>query len=199
MGQKYKNVALINGNLEETYFRNIIWAKRIISGSIKDERELYRQLKVNRTNILNQIEVLKFEVLELDTHRKELIQSGEPFWDKAFNGNWLNRFILFTNKFSSNYCQNFLIPIAWLFLSSCVFYFLILLSITDQGFSESINNVFKQFGKVFLLFNPAHNPVSINKEILNSNWGLVWDFLSRTFSSYFIFHIIRSLRKYTRK
>jgi hypothetical protein len=54
------------------------------------------------------------------------------------------------------------------------------------------------FGKIFLFVIPTHSIDNINPKIYSSNLALAWDFLSRIFSSYFIFQTIFAFRKYIR-
>ncbi|HCR4429762.1 TPA: hypothetical protein OOG93_002485 [Morganella morganii] len=79
-------------------------------------RETLRIIKNSFDKIGNHIEANKFFVLEMSKYKQEL--SKKPINQE--------RFIFWLNKKASNFGQSYILPVAWIFLFSIVYYLLIL-------------------------------------------------------------------------
>lgn len=80
--------------------------------SLNTKRETFRIIKNSFDAAGNKIEANKFFIEEMKAYRKELKKNG---------GNWLERLILFFNRWISNFGGNYVMPIGWL-IASIVLY-----------------------------------------------------------------------------
>ena len=76
------------------------------------KRETFRIIKNSFDDAGNNIEENKFFVEEMKAYRKEL---------KANGGSWFERFILFCNRWISNFGSSYIMPIGWLIVSILIF------------------------------------------------------------------------------
>lgn len=87
---------------------------------LQTDRETFRIIKHSFDAVGNHIEANRYYALEMDSYRQELSKGGAR----------LERFLLWFNYISSNYGQNYLLPIIWIVF--CVF----LLAILDYAKNE---------------------------------------------------------------
>lgn len=76
------------------------------------KRETFRIIKNSFDDAGNNIEENKFFVEEMKAYRKELKVNG---------GSWFERFILFCNRWISNFGSSYIMPIGWLIVSILIF------------------------------------------------------------------------------
>ncbi len=79
-------------------------------------RETFRIIKNSFDDAGNQIEANNFFIEEMKAYRKEL---------KVNRGSWFERFILFSNRWISNFGGSYIMPIGWL-VASIILYTVII-------------------------------------------------------------------------
>lgn len=79
----------------------------------ENNRETFRIIKHSFDSIGNTIEANKYFALEMKAYEKELKDNG---------GHYLERVLLWVNRITSNYGQNWILPILWIFLFSYLVY-----------------------------------------------------------------------------
>ncbi|RNI27538.1 hypothetical protein EFA69_15545 [Rufibacter immobilis] len=123
----------------------------------------------------------------------------ESYWKylKEGRGDWSERFILWTSKVSNYYGKDWVLPVIWMIIFNFLFFILIGAGLVTNR-AITIDDYLSLFGRVTYLFNPAHQVNNIHDKINLSNFSLVFDFISRIFTSYFIFQTIKAFRKYSK-
>lgn len=146
------------------------------------QRDTYRQLKAASIENNNQIEALDFYRNEMRLYWKEIRINGGV--------NWHNRTLIFLYRWSSDFGQNWFLPVIWIFLFHGFFYSCIL------DWAYFLNNLTgdQEFSEYLKLINPAH----ALPNYINTSAGTFTDLIMRVSSGYFIYHIIKSTRKYGR-
>ena len=151
-------------------------------------KEIYRQLKVTMEKHGNRTDALMFQQLEMKYYEKQLKYSKR--------GLTLDRIILWTNN-SNDHGQNWIKPILIAIPVTLVFYFLIVLSASNDF-------TFHVLCADFYLFPQLFNPVrALDKILLTDKHTLTWvtytlDLFQRILISYFIFQTVSAFRKYTK-
>ncbi|KRG33049.1 hypothetical protein [Psychrobacter sp. P11G3] len=79
---------------------------------INTNRETFRIIKNSFDDAGNKIEANRFFIEEMKAYRREL---------KIKGGEWFNRFILFFNRWASNFGGNYILPIIWLVISVVIY------------------------------------------------------------------------------
>ncbi|MEX1190966.1 MAG: hypothetical protein WEA99_03265 [Brumimicrobium sp.] len=149
---------------------------------LKYQRESFRQLKLISFENQNRIDGLRFYGNEMRLYWKEMrLEGGQKWYD----------FILFfVNRWSSNFGQNWVMPIIGLIIISLPLYW------WSIDFELSLNwNDFKKGTNQYLpLLNPAHK----TPEFMEG--GFEWlSFLFRIISGFFIYHFILASRKFGKR
>lgn len=149
--------------------------------NLKNDREVYRQLKAAALANQNQIDALDFYRLEMRLYWKEVrVLKNIP---------WTNRILVFLNRWVSDFGQNWVMPLLGLFIVHSLLYFCII------GFDFHCSwSFFKEGGgQYFELLNPVHKTPNY---ITGFNIGL--ELLLRVVDGFFIYHFIRATRKFGR-
>ena len=188
--ETFNQVYIDNSHLTDIQTTYVSWPRKISTKENNSDRlkENYRQLKMAMKKQEDTFQALIFEQEEMRAYGNNL-QDKESDWDE--------RFILWTNKVSNNFGKEWMMPIGWLSIFNVVLFFLIAWSIF--GWNTELLEFLDLFpGRLLHLYNPTHQTSSIHPYLNDYNLALVFDFLSRVFSSYFIFQTIRAFRKYSR-
>jgi hypothetical protein len=156
-------------------------------------RENFRQLKCAYSNQHDKILEAYFYGLEMNAHN--LTITWLPPWRESF---W-QKLILILSRLFSNYGSSFLRPLLGILVSTwCILLLLIgiynhhglAIVFPQNADSEALKIAAEEY---FQLLNPFHE----TDESLHG-WALMWDLLSRVLSSYFIYSLIRSTRRFLR-
>jgi len=186
-----------NGNFRAVVgpaYLNNIESRAIISSNEREQlRENFRQLKFTYEKQGDKIYEAFFYSLEMNEYNKVLKWTSplyERFWQKL---------IIILSRALTNYGSSFLRPLIGILVSNWII-LLVLICIYDfydlRVASPSDNEpaAFKvAVGEYFKLINPLHKM----DESLRG-WSIMWDILSRILSSYFLFGLIRSSRRFLR-
>lgn len=171
---KEKNKFINHPIFNECVFNEVdFWDYVIYSteNSEEERKETYRQLKHLMEKNSNFTESNKFYTLEMEQYRKD---NKTSWWDKI---------ILFIQKWSSNYWQNWLFPAFWIIVASLSFSMYNYLSPEDYC-PYSFMKIWEKY-----LAWPLTLKDDIN--IMNFIYLLIYAFLS--------YQLIISLRKNTKK
>lgn len=183
-------------NITEIVINNTIFPTNII-GKDEDDlhgiREIYRQLKNAAGKQGDRIYELYYEKLEMMAFQKTLVGSN----------NWNDKIIFWTNKESNDFGQDW-IRAGSLLLIICLYLFCaIKLTLTNMHFDQP-----PTFRHLAQFINFILNPLHKFDDIFSSNYkdidpiplgfAEILDALSRLFSGYMLFQILRAFRKYTR-
>lgn len=153
---------------------------QISISDLKYNIETYRQLKVASIANHNQIEALVFYRNEMRLYWKLVrIEGGIP---------WYDRLLVFVNRWSSDFGQNWFLPLLWMF----VFGFILFSSLLSWNYFGNDWSGGKEFGQFWVLFNPVHK----TPEYVNTGAGLFTEFFMRVVIGYFIYHFIKASRKF---
>lgn len=145
------------------------------------ERETYRQLKSASLSNNNNIEALAFYRNEMRLLWKETrVNGGLSF---------LDRILIFLNRWSSDFGQNWILPLFLLFFFHTLFYIWII------DFNIIWNYCYFEAGasQYFELLNPVHK----TPDYLYGG-KIVLEFFLRIIDSFFIYHFIRATRKFAK-
>lgn len=147
---------------------------------LKQQRDAYRQLKVASQNNHNQVEALAFYRNEMRLYWKEIrLVGGEK---------WYNTFLIFLNRIISDFGQNWVSPLLFLFGVN----FILFMCIFNWNFSCDLKDFEYGIGQYFRLLNP----VRVTPEYINSGMGIFTDFWMRVLNGFFIYHFLKASRKY---
>ncbi len=168
-----KNVFFI-GATGNAILNNVKWGEDLVSRLIDPTRDTLRQLKHSNDLQGNYIEGNKFYALEMDKYRRE----KKPL---------LQKIIFFVGRYSSNFSQNWLLPIFWFF----VFGFLLFL------WNEKVV-VLADFGLNFLSFINPFNTSGVSCEGGTTEVTLPF-VLFKLISVFLGYQLVTSLRHYTKR
>lgn len=146
--------------------------------NLRYERDTYRQLKAASTANHNHIEALEFYRNEMRLYWKEIRINGGVRWH--------DRILVFTNRWVSDFGQNWFLPIFWLFLFHTLMYCCIIhfqFKVSSTAFDNGI-------GQYFELLNPVHKTPDY---IQGSDIAI--EFFLRILNGFFIYHFIKATRK----
>ncbi len=167
--------------------------KKEVIDNIKDlrnEREVYRQLKSAATSMQNHIDAMEFYRLEMRLYWKDIrFTKSTP---------WQNRVLVFIDRFVSDFGQNWLSPLLWMF--SIHFVLFLCLSQTKLLCNWSICDIkcifsafFGGIGEYLTYLNPVHK---FPDSYIMTNGDKIISFLMRISATFFIYHFIRATRRY---
>lgn len=207
----FSKVIFIDSQISKISVQNSFWDKTCFyslegpafTNNIKDEnkrsfieinqlKETFRQLKTVYNN-QNDKEISHFfYAKEMDQFYKTInwtLPCYEEFWQKL---------ILYLSRKFTNYGSSFLKPLVLLFSVNCLIFIVLILFFNYESLISDFSNDSKSAsilatGEYFKLINPVHK---LNTSL--KGWGIFWDLLSRVSSSYFIYAMIRSTRRYIR-
>jgi hypothetical protein len=158
----------------------------------KNQKETYKQLKLILAKQGDTIQEQVFYTLEMDLYRN-LINCNNPkkkeFWDKL---------ILYFSALFSNYGTNFGKALLWFSLINFTFFSILICFFRIENLSFSIEHAnWEAFNFAVKLFIKHLNPLhEFNYQL---HWiVLIVDFIVRIFSSYLIYHLIRTSRRFVR-
>lgn len=150
-------------------------------GKLKNERDIYRQLKISASNSHNKVEALAFYKNEMQLYWKQVrIEGGIP---------WYDRVLVFTNRWTSNFGQDWYLPLIWFGLIHVLFYLYLIdfqLTFTWEAFWAGIDQSF-----------PMLNPVHKTPEFILNGQHQAAHVIMRLIHAFLIYHFIRATRKFT--
>ena len=146
---------------------------------LKYQRDAFRQLKAASISNGNNIDALGFYRNEMHLYFKELrLNGGQKWYDFT---------LIFLNRWSSDFGQNWVLPLFWLFVFNGIFYFL------DQKPNLSCN--ISDWWNGFLMIINYMNPLrTFWSEITLVESGKA--FLLSVLNAYLIYHFIKASRKF---
>ncbi|CAH0280701.1 hypothetical protein SRABI27_03766 [Pedobacter sp. Bi27] len=156
-------------------------------------KEVFRQLKYVYEKQGDRIQEQFFYGLEMKVYNKKLNWTWpvfETFWEKL---------ILYLSEHLTSFGSSFLRPLTGLILTNILILSVMInyyqyggLSIVPYSLSDKAV-VEQAFGLFFILLNPLHK---VNDAL--RGWEIMWDLISRVMSSYFIYALIKSSRRFLR-
>ncbi|GAB4052675.1 hypothetical protein [Spirosoma litoris] len=183
-------------NITEIVTNNTIFPVNIVGkdeNDFKGIREIYRQLKNAAGKQGDRINELYYEKLEMSTLEKILTKSK----------NWNDRLILWSNKVSNDYGQDWTLSLSVLLMGSLYLFVTIKLTLYSMQFDTP--PTFEHLAQyINFTLNPLHKFSDIfynyPKDINSTQLGFaqVLDAISRLFSGYMIFQFLKAFRKYVR-
>jgi hypothetical protein len=184
------NIRAIHGPSYPSFKQSITEGRKITSAEIVNIKEAYRQLKISMSKHSDRIQEMKFYSQELNYHNRSLKWTwpwNDQFWDKV---------ILSFSKAFGNYGQSFVRPLFWLFV---VYYVLFLIALVCGGFyplqidiwTPTASGFEEAFEKFFIYINPLRK-----LDTSFSGYLILIDLLMRIWSSYMIYNIIKSSRRF---
>ncbi|NBC24230.1 MAG: hypothetical protein GVX78_01270 [Bacteroidetes bacterium] len=210
----FGKITIIDSVLLNLKVANVTWfADNMLNSRVKafddfqllrQNREIYRQLKQALIKQGDKIGSVKFKELEKKYLRKEKLH-GIPWWKKCFN---VDRLILILNQ-SNNYGLNFIKPIGILIMVVMVFYILMLPGIS-AGITHHPNftlDAYERYTKEFFyfselipqFFNPVHSLGRILPSGAEEKLGFfifLMDTVLKLIVAYLIFQTVTAFRKY---
>ena len=194
----FRRIYIARSHIQKIIPVNVTWNFKRYAYSEEKEiqlRELFRQMKIVCSANSDKISSMRFEKLEMFFYTSEL---GARF-NKKYNSRWIalkehclnffDYFILWSNKWSNDYGQNWFRSFALLCGFTFVFYFALVAS------ADKFDTW--HFGRGAAFLNPAHTLKEIlSVEEIANPWTYFWDMCQRVFSGYFIFQFLRAFRKF---
>lgn len=142
-------------------------------------KDTYRQLKIASQKNGNNIDALVFHANEMRTYWKEIrITGGIPAQD---------RFLVFLNRWTSNFGQSWVLPLLWLLIFNGLYY---VLTIRPE-FSLCISDWGNGFLEMITFINPLK---SMGAQLTAKENGKL--FLLTILNAYLIYHFIKATRKF---
>jgi hypothetical protein len=184
------NVRALYGPGYGTFNDSLETARKITTEEITAIKEAYRQLKISMSKQSDKIQEHKFYSEELNFYNKTLS------WEKPWKNQFWDKAILFFSKTFSDYGQSFIKPLFWLLTGHGILFLIALLfnglyplhisldKSTATGFREA-------FEKFFIYINPLRK-----FETSFSGYLILLDLSMRIWSSYMIYNLIRSSRRF---
>ncbi len=149
---------------------------------LRNDREVYRQLKSAATSMQNHIDAMEFHRLEMRLYWKDIrFTKSTP---------WQNRVVIFIDRFVSDFGQNWWLPLIWLI----GVHFILFICIFQWNFSFDIQDFKQGLGEYFTLLNPVHT----KPDYINTGMGLFTEFWMRIINGFFIYHFVRATRRYSK-
>lgn len=191
----FKELSVKESKLDEIKCTATLWPTSVTSEEGKDKqfeiREACRQLKFAMANHHDKVSELQFHALEMGAYRQIVRQKRFKFdsLDDRFSL-WAGN----SNKFGMKWSH----PFGWIILSVILHYNFILLSqYQPQALLKGYWTLFN-WKDFFLLFNPTHKFSSLSVGETTWGWTVLWDFLSKLWSAFFIYQIVAAFRKFRR-
>jgi hypothetical protein len=199
--ESYEKMSIKDSYLVDCKFISVNWKFPIHSDGMNTETtitnedirlhflrqiEVYRQLKHAMSKSGNYIEEKRFYSQEMNCYNKTL----------SWKTNFWNKLILSFSNYCSNYGQSFLRPLLWLFLSTLIFFGVLVafydykdlqIHLTDQ-FNR--RETYRILGEFFNLLNPARKFEDL------TGFAVLIDLISRVLASAFIYNMIRATRRF---
>jgi len=156
-------------------------------------KEVFRQFKYLYEKQGDKINEQFFYGLEMNIYNRQLAWKSphrEVFWQKL---------ILLFSRYLTNYGSSFLRPLIGLLTVNQIVLLILIIFFNHQGLSfvainEGTAAGFSQaFGEYCILLNPLHK---MREDI--GGFEILWDLISRISSSYFIYALIKSSRRFVR-
>ena len=184
------NIRALKGIGYGTYEKSLETGRKITLAETPAIKEAYRQLKISMSKHSDKIQENRFYAEELNYHNKNTPWTApwkNQFWDKL---------ILHASNLFSNYGQNFIKSLFWLLFGHLAFF---TLAILLGGFESLHIDVFHPtsagfkdaFEKYFIYINPLRKP-----DTSFSGYLILLDVLMRIWSSYMIYNLIRTSRRF---
>jgi hypothetical protein len=161
--------------------RNIHYQNLLSENFYKDQYEIFLQLKRSLETSGNYFEALKLEAISKEALKKV---KTLPFRDKV---------ILNVNGFSNNHGQNFALAIRGFIIFSIIFYIINLLILKRIFINTDFD--WDLVSRFFVYIDPFNFSFA-SKE---TGWTLIINFVYRIISAFYIFQLISSFRKFTKK
>lgn len=193
------NFNLLKSNLVNLSYSNVKWGidnvlpiKKPDDYSDEDfmvsKKEVYRQLKFLSKKNANIVDANAF-------FRNEMVEFMEYSKTKAGTLNFWDKVLLIVDKLVSDFGQSWVRPVLLFFGIGALLYLgMVLLGFNDYYFTVNPNEISGEaVSDYFYMLNPAHKSPSYN-----NGWLGFLDFLMRISSGFFIYHIIRATRRYSR-
>lgn len=175
---------------------NVVWPKNINLIQVRSKaalRNAYLQLKSAMLAQNNKIQALRFEALEMDAYRKELIEA------KGRRSEKLILFLSRSNSFGQDWGKALGIYILFALGLAVVFSFSATgIGLWSDNFTAGSNDYWAAFGAAI---NPTHSFKELcdNLDVANpSGWLIILDVLIRIIAAFFYFQIISAFRKYAK-
>lgn len=148
---------------------------------MKDHIETYRQLKASSISQNNLIDTLSYYRNEMRLYWKLVrIEGGIPLND---------RFLIFLNRIISDFGQNWVMPVIWLFSLTFFYYYLK----EAPTLSWNINDWCNGFFEMLSYLNPFKLKIDGVSKV-----AIGMDFLFKAVAGYFIYHFIKASRRFGR-
>ena len=189
-------VQITHSSVSDIILNNTVFPKTIIANDEDDFsgiREAYRQLKYASNKQGNRIRELEYEALEMDAYEK----------DTSIQKSFVDKSILFTNKWSNNHGQDWSRALGFLVVLTWIAFFIIKYS---QGYRLAL--VSPDIGQIDQYLNFAFNPLHDFNTLFNpplkhnSPWiklAKFVDTITRLLSGYLLFQFIRAFRKFVKE
>lgn len=161
--------------LSEITFNSVNWGDK---RRIEYNRDTFRQLKHAYDRQVNYIEANEFYALEMKAYEKDLKEKYSCYAERIFSVDWL---VFRLGWFASNHSQYWILPLAWMLVSSIGFYES---AVYAAGLEQGWNCYFS-----------FANPFSTKYD----GDGLGWWILNKAFFAFFAYHFIVSLRRNTKR
>jgi len=206
----FDKIGIYNSVLTEIIVANVKWFddKKLnpnISASSEEytyKKEIYRQIKFALEKQGDKITSLSFKALEMSAFKNESFAKVK--WHKKIFG--IDRFILWIGQ-TNNFGQNWLKPVLFAIGFTLLFYFLIVVGISNKlSYSlnisiESIRLTWSELAHYRNIIPQLMNPTNTLSKILPENVEVnfivnLWDYLLKIFLAFFIFQVISAFRKY---
>lgn len=149
---------------------------------LRDQKDIYRQLKKASLANKNNIDALQFHANEMQAYWKEVRITGDI--------SLADRILIFLDRWVSNFGQSWHMPLVWLI----AVHFVLLMCLYNWQFSWAFDSFETGLGDFFYLLNPAHKSL----DFISSGFGRLTEFLMRVSAGFFIFHFIKASRKFGR-
>lgn len=184
------NIRAIRGIGYGTFEKSLKDGRKISTSETFAIKEAYRQLKISMSKHSDKIQENIFYGEELNFHNKTMswtLPWKNQFWDKL---------ILYGSNIFSNYGQSFVKSLFWLIFGHLILFNIAVLlngfqslhinfqNPTSTGFEDA-------FEKYFIYINPLRKP-----DTSFSGYLIFLDLLMRIWSSYMIYNLIRTSRRY---
>lgn len=206
----FAKISIFNSVLTEIITANVAWFDEAKlnpdvaseSADFAQKREIFRQLKYSLERQGNRIESLKFKSLEISAFKKELF-SSKKWYNQLFNN---DRFVLWLGQ-TNNFGLNWIKPVFLILGFGLIFYFLIVVGISDKldyclnfnslSLKNTINELLKNFYSFPQLMNPVNNIENTFPDVSHLSFIVhLFDYLLKIFLAFFIFQIISAFRKF---
>ena len=177
-------------SFDNVKFNNIKWGNVNLK-RFNTNRDIFRQIKHQYDQQSNIIDANNFYSAEMNAYKKELK-------NEKWRTHWQDKIIFCLSRISSNFSNNYILPVICLFVSSSFFYFLSFYKLECskvESFNVFFNHIFSTnwkliFNEIVLYANPFDTKLKGS--------ALLW-ILHKCFSTYFIYQFIVATRRQTKR